>query len=52
MARKKIKTSLDVALEEGLKMTHEENMDRVRKAVEGSLRRSGVLKAKKKRNTV
>jgi len=50
MARKKIKTSLDEAIERSRKLTHEENMERVRKAVEGSLRRSGILKSKKKRS--
>lgn len=47
MARKKIQTPLEEAIEESMKLTHEEHMERVRKAVEGSLRRSGVLKAKK-----
>ncbi len=45
---KKFKTSLEEALKESMKLTPEEHMERVRKAVEGSLRRSGVLKTKRR----
>jgi len=46
---KKFQKLLDKEIEESLKLTPEEHMERVRLAVEGSLRRNGVLKARKKR---
>jgi hypothetical protein len=52
MTRKKKYASLDEVLEASRKLTHEEHMERVKKAVEGSLRRSGVLKTKKKRRNL
>ena len=52
MVSKKFRKSLDEAIQESLKLTHDEHMDRVKKAVEGSLMRNGVLKAKKKRRSL
>ena len=52
MVSKKFQKPLQKALEESLKLTHDEHMERVKKAVEGSLRRNGVLKAKKKRRAL
>lgn len=52
MVSKKFQDPLMKACEASLKLTHDEHMERVKKAVEGSLRRSGVFKTKKKRNTL
>lgn len=42
------KTPLQEALEESMKLSDEEHMERCRRAIEGSLRRSGALKGKKR----
>lgn len=44
----RVKTPLEEAIEESMKLSHEEHLERCRRAIEGSLRRSGVLKGKRR----
>jgi hypothetical protein len=40
------KTPLQEAIEESRKLSYEEHLERCRRAIEGSLRRSGAIKGK------
>jgi len=44
----KEKTPLQEVIEESMKLSHEEHLERCRRAIEGSLRLSGALKGKRR----